>query len=119
MQIKVKRVYEPASPDDGKRVLVERLWPRGMRREQLQIDYWEKEVAPSSELRKWFAHDPNKWDEFKLKYWEELKGNPKIEELKEWARRGTLTLLFSARDKEKNSAQALKEYLEMGSPPAT
>ncbi len=114
MDIKVKRVYEPASPGDGKRVLVERLWPRGMKREDLKIDSWEKEVAPSSELRKWFAHDPAKWEEFKLKYWEELKGNPKIEELREWARRGTLTLLFSAKDKERNSAQALKEYLEMG-----
>ncbi|HEV51669.1 MAG TPA: DUF488 family protein [Thermoprotei archaeon] len=114
MDIRVKRVYEPASPSDGKRVLVERLWPRGMKREDLKIDSWEKEVAPSSELRMWFAHDPTKWEEFKLKYWEELKGNPKIEELREWARRGTLTLLFSAKDRERNSAQALKEYLETG-----
>ncbi|MFP3220326.1 MAG: DUF488 domain-containing protein [Candidatus Marsarchaeota archaeon] len=114
MDIRTKRVYEPPSPDDGKRVFVERLWPRGMKKEELKIDYWDKEVAPSTELRKWFSHDPAKWEEFKKRYWDELKGNPRVEELREWGRRGTLTLLFSAKDKDRNSAIALKEYLERG-----
>ncbi|MGC8632412.1 MAG: DUF488 domain-containing protein [Thermoprotei archaeon] len=112
MRILVKRIYDEPDDSDGKRIFVERLWPRGKKKDELRIDAWEKSVAPSSELRKWFSHDPAKWDEFKRRYWAELGGNPKIEELKEYARRGTLTLLFSAKDRDRNSAVALKEYLE-------
>ena len=111
--IRTKRVYDDADPSDGARYLVERLWPRGMRKEDLRLDGWLKDVAPSPDLRRWFAHDPAKWDEFKRRYFAELDARPDAwQPLAEAARKGDVTLLYSARDTEHNSALALKEYLE-------
>jgi len=111
--LKVKRVYEPPDPTDGARFLVERLWPRGMRKELLQLDGWLKDVAPGNPLRKWFGHDPAKWDEFKSRYFAELAKNPKaLQSLIDAAGRGNVTLLYSAHDTMHNNALVLKEYLE-------
>lgn len=113
--IKLKRAYEPASPSDGYRVLVERLWPRGVRKQALPLDRWEKDVAPSHELRKWFAHDPEKWSEFKQRYRHELKNRALAERLHELAARAsheTVTLIFSSHDTDHNNAIVLKEELE-------
>jgi uncharacterized protein YeaO (DUF488 family) len=111
--IQAKRVYDPAEPDDGTRVLVERLWPRGTRKETLKMDEWLKDVAPSTELRRWFSHDPARWDEFRRRYFEELDAHrPAWEPLCEVARRGKLTLLYSSHDTQHNNAVALKGYLE-------
>ncbi len=111
--IRVKRVYEQLEADDGKRFLVERLWPRGMKKENLRMDGWIKDVAPSDALRRWFGHDPAKWEEFRLRYFTELMENrdswkPLLEE----ARHGMVTLLYSAHDQEHNNAVALKAFLE-------
>jgi uncharacterized protein YeaO (DUF488 family) len=111
--IKLKRVYEEEAPDDGVRYLVERLWPRGVKKESLHIDGWLKEAGPSTELRKWFSHDPEKWAEFRRKYFAELDHATEAwSEIREAARRGTVTLLYSSHDTEHNNAVALKEYLE-------
>jgi uncharacterized protein YeaO (DUF488 family) len=111
--IKLKRVYEPPEPDDGMRVLVERLWPRGMRRDALRLDAWMKEVAPSDALRRWFNHDPARWTEFQERYAAELAANrPAWLPIVDAARRGTVTLLFSAHDVEHNNAVALRAYVE-------
>ncbi len=111
--IKVKRVYDPVEPDDGKRFLVERLWPRGIRKEALQMDGWLKDVAPSDGLRRWFGHDPKKWEEFRRRYFAELEAHPEAwRPLLEAARAGHVTLLFSARDPHHNNAVALREFLE-------
>ena len=113
MGIRVKRVYEPPAPDDGKRFLVDRLWPRGLRKEALRLDGWLKELAPSDELRRWFGHDPAKWEEFRRRYFLELQARPEAwRPLRKAAREGTVTLLFSARDGEHNNAVALKSFLE-------
>jgi len=110
--IKVKRVYEPPSEDDGLRVLVDRLWPRGLSRESAKVDLWLRDAAPSDELRRWFGHDPSKWDEFKRRYFEELRGNRAVDKPLEVLRSGkTVTLLYAARSPY-NNAVALKEYLE-------
>jgi uncharacterized protein YeaO (DUF488 family) len=110
--IRTKRVYEPASPDDGFRVLVDRVWPRGMTKEQVMADLWLKEVAPSKALRKWFGHDRSKWEEFKGRYFSELDAEPAaVARLLDEAGEGCLTLLFSARDAECNQAVALRQYL--------
>ncbi len=112
--IQTKRVYERPARGDGTRFLVERLWPRGIKKEELPMRAWLKEIAPSQELRKWYAHDPSKWREFKRKYFAELNRQPEAWKLVlEAARRGNVTLLYSARDTEHNSAIALKEYLDM------
>lgn len=113
--VKLKRVYDPASRNDGYRVLVERLWPRGIRKEALPLGAWEKEVAPSTELRKWFGHDPERWPEFQKRYRKELKEGPAPERLRELAERAlqhTVTLVFSSHDAEHNNAVVLKEELE-------
>lgn len=111
--IQVKRVYEPAEAGDGKRFLVERLWPRGMKKENLKMNGWIKDVAPSDELRHWFGHDPTKWAEFRLRYTDELKKHIDVwEPLLAEARYGTVTLLYSAHDEEHNNAVALKAFLE-------
>lgn len=111
--INIKRVYDPSKPDDGMRFLVERLWPRGIKKEALHLDEWLKEVAPSDALRRWFRHDPKKWDEFRHRYFAELESNPESwHSLLKAARKGTVTLLYSARDREHNNAVALKAYLE-------
>jgi len=111
--IRVKRVYEPPAAEDGRRFLVERLWPRGLRRDALLLDGWLREVAPSDGLRRWFGHDPAKWDEFRRRYAAELDERPESwRPLLEATRQGPITLLFSARDTEHNNAVALKAYLE-------
>lgn len=111
--LKVKRVYESATAADGERFLVERLWPRGIKKEKLKMKAWLKEVAPSPRLRSWFAHDPAKWQEFQKRYRAELESNPDAwKPLLEAARRGDVTLLYSARDTEHNSALLLKSFLE-------
>ena len=108
--LKVKRVYEPIEEDDGTRVLVDRLWPRGVGKEK--VDMWLRDVAPSDELRRWFNHDPAKWEEFKRRYFEELKNNPKIQELLQLIKKGgNITLLYATKSPY-NNAVALKEYLE-------
>jgi uncharacterized protein YeaO (DUF488 family) len=111
--IKVKRIYDQPLSDDGKRILIDRLWPRGIRKEEAPMDEWLKDIAPSNELRKWFGHDPALWGEFKKKYARELRGHRDlVEKLKEEARRGTITLLYGAKDTEHNNAVALKEILD-------
>ncbi len=112
MDIRAKRVYEPINSNDGLRILVDRVWPRGMTKEQVQADRWLREVAPSTALRKWFGHDQLKWEAFKLRYFSELDAKPEaMETLINEAAKGRLTLLFSARDTECNQAVALREYL--------
>jgi uncharacterized protein YeaO (DUF488 family) len=117
LNIRLKRAYEPPSPDDGMRVLVDRLWPRGLRKSEAAIDRWLKEVAPSSELRRWFGHDPRKWDEFRRKYRVELSGGGDLlRELRQAAQEGPLTLVYSARDQEHNQAVVLRDVLKDTSP---
>lgn len=112
MDIQVKRVYDAAAADDGWRVLVDRVWPRGLSKAQVRADAWLKDVAPSTALRQWFAHDRAKWDEFVQRYTAELNANPEaLEALRVAARRGRLTLLYGARDSEYNQAVALRAYL--------
>jgi uncharacterized protein YeaO (DUF488 family) len=111
--IRIKRVYDSPAADDGTRFLVERLWPRGMKKEALHMESWLKDVAPSNELRRWFSHDPAKWAEFRRRYTAELDNNRAVwEPILEAARRGTVTLLYSAHDVEHNNALVLKTYLE-------
>ncbi len=112
MDIRTKRVYDPATPDDGFRVLVDRIWPRGMPKERAQVHLWLKEIAPSTALRKWFGHDRSKWKAFKKRYFSELDAKPElVQRLLATAARGRVTLLFSARDVECNQAVALRAYL--------
>ena len=111
--VKLKRVYLPPTPDDGLRVLVERLWPRGVTKEQAALDVWLQEVAPSPELRRWFGHDPAKWPEFRRRYWQELAAKQKETDfLQQEGRNGAVTLVYAARDEEHNAALALKQFLE-------
>jgi uncharacterized protein YeaO (DUF488 family) len=114
MTIRLKRVYDSPDEDDGFRVLVERLWPRGLTKERAQIDLWVKEAGASTELRKWFGHDPSKWDEFRRRYFVELDGRPQVvRQLSEvTGEHAMVTFLFAAHDQEHNNAVALKEYLE-------
>ena len=113
MKCKIKRIYDAPSPGDGFRVLVDRVWPRGMKKADAAIDLWQKELAPSTELRKWFNHEPGKWQEFRKRYLGELKNNHElIEDTLSRAGNRPLTLLFSARDREHNQAVIIKEYLE-------
>ena len=115
--VKIKRIYDQASPEDGKRILIDRLWPRGIKKESAHIDEWIKEVAPSTELREWFAHDPAKWEEFKRRYKKELEDKEDIvDTLRTEARRGTVTLLFAAKDTIHVNAAVLKEVLEKSKP---
>lgn len=109
--IRAKRVYEPPSRSDGTRILVERLWPRGMRKADLVLDEWMREVAPSPALRTWYGHDPAKWPEFRRRYTAELDRTRAWLPLLDLATRGPLTLLYSARDEERNSAVLLRAYL--------
>jgi uncharacterized protein YeaO (DUF488 family) len=110
--IKLKRAYEAASDDDGVRILVERLWPRGISKEKAKIDEWLKELSPSPELRKWFGHDPERWKEFQKRYRKELDQHQEMaKDLKRRARGKTITFVYAARDEEHNSALLLKEYL--------
>jgi uncharacterized protein YeaO (DUF488 family) len=113
MVIKLKRAYEAAEPGDGFRILVDRLWPRGVSKSSARIDLWLKEIAPSAALRKWFGHDPSKWIEFRDRYFRELDNNHEaVVELTMHIRHGKTTLVYGAKDQEHNDAVALKQYLE-------
>jgi len=110
--VRIKRVYEPASPSDGTRVLVDRLWPRGVKKTDAVISQWMKEIAPSNELRKWFGHDPKRWEEFRRRYQAELaKKRQLVDQLRELSRQGPLTLVYSAHDEAHNQAVVLREML--------
>ena len=112
-ELRTKRIYEPASKDDGLRVFVERLWPRGVAKEKAQIDLWLKEIAPSTELRKWFNHDPAKWQEFKRRYRSEIKScSDRFHQILDSLKRENVTLLYSSREERFNAATALKSFLE-------
>jgi uncharacterized protein YeaO (DUF488 family) len=111
--IETRRVYGDSSGGSGYRVLVDRLWPRGLKKEDVKADTWLKEVAPSTELRKWFGHEPEKWPEFKRRYFKELKDHPdEVHKIVSRAKRGRVVLLYGAKDEEHNEAVALKEYIE-------
>jgi uncharacterized protein YeaO (DUF488 family) len=113
MRILVKRIYEEPKSQDGARVLVDRLWPRGLKKENAKLDEWLKDIAPSDELRKWFNHEKEKWPEFKKRYFKELdKQGTGLQRLKDLAASGSVTLLYSSKEEELNNAVALKEYLE-------
>lgn len=112
MKLRIKRAYEPASPEDGSRFLVDRLWPRGVRKEALTLSAWLKEVAPSNELRRWFGHDPARWAEFHRRYWTELEANEAaLQPLRDALSHGVVTLVYSAHDEAHNQAVVLSEYL--------
>ena len=114
MSIDLKRAYDPPAKSDGCRILVDRIWPRGIAKDDLQVDAWLKDLAPSTGLRKWFGHDPKKWDEFKRRYARELEQrSDALEQLVEKARAGHVTLVFGAKDTEHNNAVALKEHLDL------
>jgi uncharacterized protein YeaO (DUF488 family) len=117
MNIRLKRAYEPAARSDGYRVLIDRLWPRGVSREQARLDRWERELAPSAELRQWFGHEPSRFDEFRRRYIEELRHQrPRLTVLRRLARDGTLTLVYAAHDSEYNDAVVLAAVLRSGLP---
>lgn len=111
--VRIKRIYEPASSDDGRRILVDRLWPRGVSKARADLDAWVRDVAPSTELRKWFGHDPARWDEFARRYRQELDDNPKaMQALVDAAGQGPVTLLYAARDEQHNEAVILHQLLQ-------
>jgi len=113
MNIKTKRVYEQPDKKDGERILVDRLWPRGLTKEKASVDLWLKEIAPSTELRKWFAHDPAKWKSFRGRYETEIRHNDDlVKVLEDKAKGGTVTLVYGARDENHNEALVLKQFLE-------
>jgi uncharacterized protein YeaO (DUF488 family) len=119
MDIRLKRAYEPASARDGYRILVDRLWPRGVSKKQAKLDEWAKELAPSSQLREWFGHEPARFPEFRRRYIDELRADaPRLKELRRRARTRTLTLVYSAHDSEHNDAVVLAEVLRRGLPRA-
>ena len=111
--LKIKRIYDPPSRADGKRVLVDRLWPRRMKKEEARIEEWMRGISPSDELRKWFSHEPSKWRDFSTRYKKELKDKQElVEKLRDYSREGIVTLLYSAKDKEHNNAVVIKEVVE-------
>jgi uncharacterized protein YeaO (DUF488 family) len=111
--IKIKRIYEPPAKDDGIRILVDRLWPRGLSKEKAKINLWLKEIAPSDQLRKWYGHDPKKWTEFREKYSSELKDKDELIQLiTRKLKEGTITFLYSSKEDKLNNAVALKDYIE-------
>lgn len=115
MNVRLKRSYEPAAPSDGYRVLIDALWPRGVSRKRAKLDAWERDLAPSTDLRRWFGHEPSRFPEFRRRYVEELRRRrPLIAKLRSQARNGALTLVFSARDEEHNDAVVLAEVLRRG-----
>lgn len=112
MDVQVRRAYDPPGPGDGYRVLVDRVWPRGVSKDKLELDEWRKEIAPSTRLRKWFGHDPERWNEFQERYFAELEEmQDSVQELMKRARRGRITLVYGARDRDHNQAVALSTYL--------
>ena len=113
MRLRTKRIYDKPSPSDGRRILIDRLWPRGMSNEAARLDFWARAVAPSRELRRWYQHDSSKWTEFCHRYFSELDSNPEgLEELRSQLGSGAATLLFGSREERFNNASALLEYLE-------
>jgi uncharacterized protein YeaO (DUF488 family) len=115
LMLKLKRVYEEPSREDGFRILVERLWPRGLSKGRASVNLWLKDVAPSPELRKWFGHDPARWEQFRERYWVELRQKEDLVSLlRQKGKDGTVTLVYAARDEQHNSAVALKKFLELG-----
>jgi uncharacterized protein YeaO (DUF488 family) len=119
MEIRLKRAYQPAAPSDGYRVLIDRLWPRGVSRERARLDEWDQELPPSTRLREWFRHEPGRFEEFRRRYIEELRGQrSRLSELRRRARTGTLTLVYAARDTEHNDAVVLAQVLRRGLPRA-
>jgi uncharacterized protein YeaO (DUF488 family) len=117
VDVRLKRAYDAASPSDGYRVLIDRLWPRGVSKQKAKLDEWEKELAPSTELREWFGHEPSRFAEFRRRYIGELyQARPLLTELRRRARKGTLTLVYSAHDSEHNDAVVLAEVLRRGLP---
>jgi uncharacterized protein YeaO (DUF488 family) len=116
--VKLKRAYEPAAKSDGTRILIDRLWPRGVRKEQAAIDRWLKEIAPSTELRRWFGHQPERWPEFRRRYRAELRHRPELlDELRALAKDSPITLVYGARDERHNDAAVLRELLTGASAP--
>ena len=113
--LRIKRAYEPVAPEDGMRVLIDRLWPRGIKKEKLALDAWAKELAPSTELRQWFDHEPSRWDGFRKRYAAELAARPAalqtLDDLRRHARKSALTLIYSARDEVHNGAITLRDFL--------
>lgn len=113
MMVRIKRVYEEPASSDGQRVLIDRLWPRGLTKEKAQLDLWLKDIAPSTELREWFGHDPEKWSRFQERYRKELKANAvAVTQLRVALETGPVTLVYGAKDKQHNDAVVLKAYLE-------
>ena len=113
MLIQTKRIYEKPARSDGYRILIDRLWPRGLSKNDARVDFWAKSIAPSHELRKWYKHDPGKWKEFRHRYFAELDANPEgLAELSRHLGKGTVTLLFGSKEENLNNAAALREYLE-------
>ncbi len=113
MAIRTKRIYEPASASDGARILVDRLWPRGVSKDKAAVKFWAREIAPSDKLRKWYGHAPEKWKKFRIRYFKELDDNPAaLDVLSPYLEAQTVTLVFSSREEKLNNAGALKEYLE-------
>jgi uncharacterized protein YeaO (DUF488 family) len=113
MKVQLKRAYEEPGPDDGFRILVDRLWPRGVPKASAHIDLWFKDIAPSPELRKWYGHEPSRWPEFRTRYFAELDGNPEaVAQLRQLVRRGPVTLVYAAKDQQHSHAVALLDYLK-------
>jgi uncharacterized protein YeaO (DUF488 family) len=113
MKIQIKRVYEGPTDDDGRRILVDRLWPRGLSKEKAKVDFWARSISPSTELRRWYHHDPAMWEEFKARYFSELDANPDgVQELLNNMRFDAVTFLYSSKERHLNNAVALKEYAE-------
>ncbi len=113
MKLRTKRIYDASASSDGRRILIDRLWPRGVSKADAHVDYWAKSVAPSHELRRWYRHDPEKWEEFRRRYFAELDANPDgVAELRAELGGGTVTLVFASKEERFNNASALKEYLE-------
>ena len=120
MDVRVKRVYEPAKRSDGYRILIDRLWPRGISHDRARLDAWERDLAPSAALRTWFGHRPDRFEEFRARYLEELRQQrPRLSELRRRAGHGTVTLVFAARDTEHNDAVVLGEVIRRGLPKST
>lgn len=117
VDIRIKRAYEPPASDDGHRVLIDGLWPRGRTKEQVAADEWRRDLAPSAKLRRWFGHDPERFEEFRRRYTEELSARPEaLDELRRWARDGRLTLVFGARDERHSNARVVAELLRDDAP---
>jgi len=117
VKIRIKRVYDKPARTDGRRILVDRLWPRGVSKTDAQVEHWARSIAPSDELRRWYGHDPDKWDEFRDRYFAELDANPQgVAELRSKMDGSTVTFVFSSKETKLNNAVALKQYLEASEP---